>query len=339
MFKKICFLALSIFILSNFLPQHVIHAQENSSALTATVTVENLNIRYAPTNLYWMDEDSTIIGQLHEGDVVIVHSYEGIRSYYSVNHDQPWVYVTHEASGLTGWVYSQYLVFSADNWEDVLPHVDTWYDLGYEIAENNQPFPAVVWLQGAGVYLRAEPYYGSAYTYLLPHTQPVTVEGSAKVNGVIRFVYVKATDSEAEGWVASFKVRPAIWDAYEGWEKALPVLVERDLRVDYANYPQATVVVDISYSSRDLRVRIAPSADSTIIETIQSGTNLAVHGRTNHDAEGWVYITVIDVPQDGYWWDYNVLGLSGWVFDPNWDAPYLRYDDGIQRTDLPILTP
>ncbi len=337
MFRKILFLSLLLLMVISFLP-HPIQAQDNSAPITATVTVENLYIRYAPTNIYWLDEDSTLIGQLHYGDEVIVHSYEGVRSYYSANRDYPWVYVSHEASGLTGWVYSRYLYFSDDNWQEILPHVDTWYDLGYEVSTNTQPFPAVVWLQGASTYLRAEPHYGAAFTYLVPPTQPVTVVGSAKINGVIRFVYVKATDSEAEGWVVSLKVRPAIWDAYEGWEKALPVLVERDLRVDYADYPQATVVVNMTYSSRALRVRSGPSTDSEIIEAIPTGAHLAIHGRTNHDVEGWVYVTVIDV-QDRYWWDYSRLGLSGWVFDPNWDAPYLRYDDGVLRTDLPILTP
>lgn len=335
--RKFYFIILSLVILSSILPYHATYAQENSTTITATVTVQNLNIRYAPTNTYWLDEDSTLIGQLHQGDVVTVLSYEGIEGYYYGTTD-PWIYVTHPESGLTGWVYSQYLVFSDANWQEILPHVDTWHELGQEIAQNNQPFPAIVWYQGAGIYLRAEPYYGSALTYLLPHTQSVTVTGAAKINGVIRFVYVEATDSEAAGWVASFKVIPAINDAYEGWEKALPVFVERDLRTEFANYPTAIIVTGKTYDWQTLYVRATPSTEGAILAAIPPGMHLAVHGRTNHDTEGWVYVTVIE-GQGRYFRDYNYLGLSGWIFDPNWDAPYLKYDNGVQRSSLPIINP
>lgn len=334
--RKFYFIILSLALFSGFLPYHAIEAQDSAEPIIATVTVQNLNIRYAPTNFYWLDEDSTILGQLHQGDVIIVHYYENVSSYNS-DPNQPWVYVTHDESNLTGWVHSRYLLFSEANWKNRLPHIDTWRELEQNIAESNHPFPAVVHQNGAPTHLWSEPYYGSTITYTVHPAQPVNVIGSAKINGVVRFVYVEATDGDATGWVANYKISPAVedYDGRRSWEQGIPVLVERDFRTEFASYPIAVVASNSSsYQYYSLNVRDTPSINGQIIQTLPSGVRLAVHGRTNHETEGWVYITVIDMISFPI-----MIGLSGWVFDPNWEAPYLRYDNDVPRSSLPIINP
>lgn len=73
-------------------------------------------------------------------------------------------------------------------------------------------------------------------------------------------------------------------------------------------------------------MRTAPTTDAPIVLRMQRNDQVLVHGRTNHEREAWSYVTHIQT------------GESGWVFDPNWDAPYLNYDEGILRRELPIIS-
>lgn len=183
--------------------------------------------------------------------------------------------------------------------------------------------------------VRSKPYHGAEIVGSIVPYGEVEIYGSAMINGLIHYVYIKSPYENIEGWIRTRIVYPVIWDASNGWEEGLPILIERDYRNEYTDFPIAEVKKSTYYyESNILNIRVNPSLDNSIVTSLPSGMRLAVHGRTNHDIEGWVYVTAIQAP--GSYWN-NMVGISGWVFDPNWDKLYLRYENGVTRDSLPIL--
>lgn len=302
------------------------HAQE-SEVVTAIVGVETLNIRNAPNS--W--DTDTLIGQLHAGDVVTVHQYEQVDAWYG--EELTWVYVTHDASGLVGWVVGNYMTFSRPDWRNILPHTDTWAALAYEVGTQFPiPFETAANGAGSGTHVHALPSFDGEIIGSIPNNAPIVVYGSALINGDLSmYVYVEYPDGNLKGWVHSYLVQfpifflsfyQRIWQ-HGGWVAALPVIYTRDFESEFAAYPRAVLNNDAP-----LNLRAAPSLDAPTITAYSPWRDIefAVQGRTSHDFEGWAYITNL------------ASGVSGWMYDPA-DNSFLLYEDPSARANLPILQP
>lgn len=298
------------------------HAQDGE-VVTATVRVSTLNVRNAPN--VW--DTTTLIGQLYTGDVVTVHQYEQVDGWSS--EELTWVYVTHEPSGLTGWVAGNYLTFSRPDWRNSLPHTNTWTGLGFAVGTQFPvPIATTAGNGGEGVIVHALPSLYGEQIGVLPSNSPVLVYGGALLNGIrSEFVYVETPDGLFKGWIHSFWVNFPMWYWSRewrgvGWVAALPIIYNQDVETEYADYPHAT----LNNSAPNLRA--APSLEAPIIATYyyRQGLWVAVQGRTSHDFEGWAYITVLN------------SGVSGWIYDPA-DSTFLVYEDASARANLPILQP
>ncbi|MBZ0317395.1 MAG: SH3 domain-containing protein [Anaerolineae bacterium] len=304
------------------------HAQENE-VVTATVAVPTLNVRNAPNA--WPNDADTLIGQLHAGDVVTVHQYEQVDGW---NWEElTWVYVTHDASGLTGWVAGNYMTFSRPDWRAILPHADTWAALAYEVGMQFPiPFESAANGGGSSTHVHALPTGDSEVIGSIPNNAPIWVHGSGRINGkLMMYVYVEYPDGNLKGWIHSYLVQfpifflsfyQRIWRS-GGWVAALPVIYDRDVESEFTDYPQAVL-----NNNAPLHLRSAPSLDAPIINAFyyEQGLEVAVQARTTHDFEGWAYITILR------------SGVTGWIYDPA-DNSFLLYEDPSARNNLPILQP
>ena len=316
-FRKIALLLLVTSAVLGFTIPLSISAQE-SETVTATVTVNNLNIRYAPSqwNVYGFDNR---VGQLQQGDAVIVQKMETVEGWTS--RDWPWVYVVHPASGLEGWAASDYLAFSREDWQAILPKIESSDELSYLEGAAQYPFKAQI---DGGAYdftrIRAEPYYGAPILGYLSHEEQIEILGSAVVNGEIHYVYARQLPENGtlEGWVWQNSISVTIWSPNRNWRYALPVMLERDLHTEFASLPQAQLNENIRY----VRLRSEPTFAGNPISNIHKNEVVAVQGRSGE----WLYILIIDSGFDG--------GLSGWVYAPNF-----TYLNGVTFESLPIITP
>ena len=302
-----------------FIPSSPSLAQD-SAVVTAEVMVDTLNVRFSPRVLDIRGDMATKIGELHLGDVVIVQQYETIpgRGNYA---QYPWVYIVQESSGLKGWIYSEYLTLSRVDWQRYVVEVTHWADVNRPEFDVPEPYAGKIWTQSSSIQVSSEPYEGAPIVGYVHHQDPVFIQGVARINGQYsRYIYIQQIDTGVRGWIILWHVVSYLQQRND-WYSLLPVLLEHNYYEELAHLPTA---VPVAFS---LNLRDYPSTSGNRLLSVSSRHELAVHGRTNHAQEGWVYVTIL------------ASGLSGWVYDPVWDTPYLRYQDGVTRDSLPIISP
>lgn len=327
--RKLLYLLFGLSLLIGLLPTHHGLAQD-SEVVTAEVMRDTVNVRYAPAIYYGVDLD-TKIGELQRGDVVTVQYYETLRNWSSRRY--PWVYVVHPPTGLEGWVNTENLTLSTSDWQAILPSVDSWQELEQLVAVPDESVEGYVYHIFFPAAVRSEPFVYAPFTQTFDSRTPIDVLGRALINGESGdYVYIKERDGDIEGWVAVRLIGTAIQSGDDTWVDALPILYEWDINTETAHLPQAC-------TSSNMRIRSEPSKQSVSL-FIQLHGCFAIHGRTNHDVDGWVYVTTLGRGSDGWWWHSGYIGgLQGWVYDPAWERPYLEYQDGFSRDSLPILVP
>lgn len=197
---KYTFLLIMAFTLINVLP---IFAQENTEiSVTAEVIYPVVNIRNAPnTSDHPYFGGDTTIGQLHMGDVVWVNAMETIPQH------RLWVYVTHDASGLTGWVVADLLLFSTVDWQRYVEQAGSTANSLIEFhAENTPENPIHTHIRPTTngrrqVCVNTHPFEGEQ-AGCIPTGASVIALGAAERDGQRTcHVLIRSNDMGLEGWV------------------------------------------------------------------------------------------------------------------------------------------
>jgi uncharacterized protein YraI len=294
--------ALLILIFVHWLPQT--NAQEEV-VVTAEVVYEALNLRSDP------NIESSVIAVLERGAVLVVQGY-----YPDYSPTSGWLKVIVRDSNLNGWVNAKYVMFSRADWRHFVTPL-----AALMIYPEIQHPPLVATVRENNLIVHASAGYGRPEVGRLSAGQEILVFYERMDTNYLppSFVYIETRDGTLKGWVYRYYLYFPTWEH------------NRDLPMQDATAPAEPITIQgqgIGYVDvpLGLNLRTAPTIEASEIRLLPENTLLALYGRTNHELEGWLYVTVIET------------GDIGWVFDPRDYSPaWVRYPIGLEFDSMPLL--
>lgn len=277
-------------------------AQEPNTVL-AEVVYDNLNLRIEPSR------DATVILQLEQGTLLTVTGY--LSEYREI-----WIQVIVSSSGVSGWVHKDYIQFFSATWrrevEELTPLI---------LYPEMQTPPIRANASIDGVPVRDTPSYVGDEVVSLYEGQEVLVYFERMDDDAYRtyYVYIESPDGDFIGWVNRYQLEFPTW--YHN----------KNLPMQDATAPVQPITSQgqgIGYISEGITVRLreAPSVNSSVIQTLDSGTFITMYGRTSNRIVGWLYVRVVDT------------GEIGWIYDPqNYTPKWVNYPIGQDFQSIPII--
>jgi uncharacterized protein YgiM (DUF1202 family) len=307
--KYFWLLVLLVLALNLINSRQSIFAQEPVQ-ITAEVLYNNVNIRTQPNTR------AEILGQLNMGTIVQVTGREDNDS------ESIWVYIVDPITQLTGWLNTEYIVFSHRTWADFVPIISS----ANILYPNGLDNPLEAFVIYGNLNVRAESNFHSSIIGELPIGTPVSILGRElyieSVYGPTSrgYVYIRQNDSNLEGWTSYDYLALLDGTPARTILDELPILNV----VTIANVIEIEgQIIAAVYSEEGLHLRVEPNTNSEILVTIPHESLVAVYGRdSNHlvNRETWAYIKILET------------GQTGWVLD--WPLYYPRRFD---ENSLPLL--